>query len=234
MILPLLISVPHGGVTVPDELKDNCLLSHPQIIKDGDEFSHEIYASLENEVVSFVSTDIARAVLDMNRAEGDIRKDGVVKTHTCWDEPIWKRPLSAREEQWLINSYHRPYHQRLTELAKHPSRLLAIDCHTMAAFGPPVGPDPDEERPQVCLGNINGESCPEEWLTIMCDAFQKHFPGEVRVNQPFAGGYITQFHGKEMPWIQLELSRGAFATPMKKSVWMMASLKDTVKQIEKI
>lgn len=233
MTLPLLISVPHGGVAVPDKLKDNCLLSEQQIIKDGDEFACEIYAALENEVASFVSTDIARAVLDMNRAEVDIRKDGVVKTHTCWDEPIWQQPLGAQQTRWLIEVYHRPYHRRLSELAQHRGLLLAIDCHTMAEFGPPIGPDPDEERPQVCLGNVNGESCPDEWMVILRDSFQQHFPGEVGVNQPFEGGYITRFHGEEMPWVQLELSRGAFATPQEKSLRVAASLADAVERLIK-
>jgi formiminoglutamase len=234
MTLPLLLSVPHAGTAVPGRLEGKFLLSGAQIARDGDEFAREIYAPLESEVKCLVSTEIARAVLDMNRAEEDMRKDGVVKTHTCWNEPIWKRPLDANEIQWLIDTCHRPYHRRLSELAQGRGLLLAVDCHTMAEYGPPVGPDPAGKRPQACLGNANGMSCPDEWSTILQCAFQRHFPGEVTVNRPFSGGYITRFHGTEMPWIQLELSRGAFATPEEKSRWVSASLRDAVAQIAEL
>ena len=204
MTLPLLLSVPHAGTGVPSRLAENCLLSEAQIVRDGDEFAAEIYAPLESGVRYMVRTDVARAVLDMNRAE---------------------------DTQWLIETYHRPYHRRLSELARDRGLLLAIDCHTMAEYGPPVGPDPASKRPQACLGNVNGNSCPDEWTTILQRALQKHFPGEVTVNRPFSGGYITRFHGAEMPWIQLELSRGTFASSGEKSGWVAASIEDAVAQI---
>lgn len=231
MTLPLLLSMPHAGTGVPGRLAGNCLLSLPQIVRDGDEFAQGIYAPLEQEVRCFVSTDIARAVLDMNRSEDDIRRDGVVKTHTCWDEPVWRRPLAEQEIRWLIDTYHRPYQQCLSESAQRQGLLLAVDCHTMAEFGPPVGPDPGVQRPQACLGDVNGHSCPGEWTAILQAAFRRHFPGEVTVNRPFSGGHITRFHAAEMPWIQLELSRGAFATPAEKSRKVLSALKETVAAI---
>jgi formiminoglutamase len=231
MTLPLLISMPHAGLFVPESLQSNCLLTTEQIVEDGDEFAFEIYAPLKDKVAAFVTTDIARAVLDMNRQEGDIFKDGVIKTHTCWDIPIWQRPLDENIHLELIENYHRPYHQQLSELARDSGLILAIDCHTMAPYGPPVGPDPGVERPQVCLGNVDGQSCPGEWMNILKSAFQTYFPGEVRINQPFSGGYITRFHGREMPWLQLELSRGDFAPPSVKSSMVYAALKEAIGKI---
>ena len=231
MTLPLLISVPHAGLQIPESLQTNCLLSLEQIIQDGDEFALDIYGPLKDEVAAYVGTDIARAALDMNRAEDDIRKDGVVKTHTCWDVPIWRSSLDKGIIQWLIDTYHKPYHRRLTELAQGTDLILAIDCHTMAAFGPPVGPDTAAERPQVCLGNAEGRSCPDDWLLIMQSAFQSQFSGEITLNTPFSGGYITKHHGSEMPWIQLELSRGDFASPAEKSIRVKAALTEAVEGI---
>jgi N-formylglutamate amidohydrolase len=62
-------------------------------------------------------------------------------------------------------------------------------------------------------------------------AFQACFPGEVTLNQPFSGGYTTRHHGREMPWVQLELSRGDFATPQQKSEWVYAALAEAVFEI---
>lgn len=123
----------------------------------NDEGAAEIYLPLKNKVKVLVTTDVARAIVDMNRAEDDRRKDGVVKTHTCWDVPIYSEPLSDILMETLLAQYYRPYHQDLFRLADNV--VAGIDCHTMAAVGPPVGPDPGLERPAACLSNADG-TCP--------------------------------------------------------------------------
>ena len=75
MTLPLLISVPHAGLRVPPEAERFCKLTETEIAKDGDEGAAEIY-TIESEVECYVTTDIARAIVDLNRAEDDRRKDG--------------------------------------------------------------------------------------------------------------------------------------------------------------
>ena len=101
------------------------------------------------------------------------RKDGVVKTHTCWDVPVYRSAPTEQLVQTLLATYHRPYHERLARLAE-PALLLAVDCHTMAAFGPPVGPDPGVERPWVCLSNADG-TCPSEWMQELKTCFELAF-----------------------------------------------------------
>ena len=71
MTLPLLLSVPHAGLAVPPEAEPYCVLSEREIVEDGDEGAAEIY-DLESAVVAFHTTDIARAIVDMNRPEDDI------------------------------------------------------------------------------------------------------------------------------------------------------------------
>lgn len=203
MTLPILLSVPHAGLRIPPEVEHLNLLETADIVADGDEGAAEIY-DLEAHVAAFVTTDIARAYVDLNRAEDDLRKDGVVKTHTCWDVPIYRRPVSEDIVGELLEKYHRPYHRRLRKLAG--SVKLGIDCHTMAATGPPVGPDPGKERPLVCLSNADG-TCPDEWMRRLAALFEGEFQDRVSVNHPFQGGYIIRSHASEMPWIQLELSR---------------------------
>ena len=208
MTLPLLVSVPHAGLRVPAEVEPLCALTPQEIADDGDGGAAEIYA-FEDEVGAFVTTDVARAVVDMNRSRDDIGPDGVVKTHTCWNVPVWHRPLSQAEVDGLLDACHRPYHQRLTELGRSGEWVLGVDCHTMAATGPPLGPDPGIERPWVCLSNGDG-TCPPEWIDSLRQCFQEQLEGPVGINEPFRGGYITRFHAAEMPWIQIELSRAAF------------------------
>ena len=221
-----------------------CALAPEEVADDGDGGAAEIYA-ISAEVGSFVTTEVARAVVDMNRARDDRRADGVTKTHTCWNVGVWHRPLSQAEVDGLLDAYHAPYHQQLTELGQSGRWALGVDCHTMAATGPPLGPDPGRERPWVCLSNGDG-TCPQEWIDGLRDAFKQQLDGlrdafkqqldglrdafkqqldvPVKVNDPFRGGYITRSHSTEMPWIQIELSRAPYLSNNAKRQMVLTAL----------
>ena len=213
MTLPLLISVPHAGVRVPPEVETLCILNEEEIIRDGDEGAGRIYHPLKERVEAFVTTDIARAIVDMNRAEKDRRKDGVVKTHTCWNVPVYGEALGERIAKTLMLKYHRPYHEKLTRSAEEV--IMGVDCHTMAAQGPPVGPDSGVTRPHLCLSDYGG-TCPREWTLSLAACLEQAFGTKVSINHPFRGGYIIRSHAKEVPWIQLELSRENFLSEEEK------------------
>ena len=227
MTLPLLLSVPHAGLVVPAAVQDLCLLSENEISEDGDEGAGEIYLPLEDKAFALVTTTVARAIVDMNRAEDDRGKDGVVKTHTCWDVHIYREPLSEALIAELMEAFYKPYHASLTQQATRVQ--CGIDCHTMAAEGPPVGPDAGVERPAICISNGDC-TCPKEWITSLAECFKKVFEKDVSINQPFKGGYIVRSHAKELPWIQIELSRAPFFSNQEKSFRVLEALKDWCKK----
>jgi len=208
MKLPIIISVPHSGLEVPPELVDLNLLSRHEIAEDGDEQAAEIYAWSEK-VQVFVDTAIARAYVDLNRAPDDRRLDGVVKTHTCRMAPIYREPLSEALVKTLLEKYYTPYHQKLS---RHAAEVkLGIDCHTMSAVGPPMGPDPGRKRPAICLSNADG-TIPRDWLEKLAECLHRAFAAEISLNRPFRGGVIIRTHAGELPWVQLEFSRDLFCS----------------------
>jgi len=221
--LPLLVSVPHGGVEVPREVEAKVALDRNQIIKDGDEGAARVY-SIADDVAGYVSTRIARAVLDVNRDETDRREDGVVKKSTCWGIRVYREPLSEQEIESLLENYYRPYHRRLAELA--PGMRLGIDCHTMSAVGPPVGPDPGAERPPICLSDAGHTTCPQSWTEGLAEIMRRVFGTQVAVNSPFRGGYIIRSHCREIPWVQLELSRAPFMSDREKRDRLVEALEE--------
>lgn len=154
----------------------------------------------------------------------------MIKTHTCWDVPVYQHEPSAATVAALLDAYYRPYHERLAHLAGSAVKL-AIDCHTMAAVGPPVAPDPGVERPWVCLSNGDG-TCPQTWIEGLQRCFEDAFGPHVTINHPFTGGYITRRHAAEMPWVQLELSRAPFATDREKRERVLAALSAWVSGLE--
>jgi N-formylglutamate amidohydrolase len=212
--------VAHAGTSIPPEVADVCRLTPDEIAADGDAGAAEIY-DLADHVLDLVTTDVARAVVDMNRAVDDRRKDGVVKTHTCWDVPVYRAPLPDELADALIQRYWRPYHDRL----RNPpdGAILGVDGHTMAARGPPVGPDPGAERPWVCLGGGDG-SLPKGWFAALADCFAQAFGREPALDEPFRGGYIVRAHAAELPWVLVEVSRAPFLTEAEKRSRVLRAL----------
>ena len=230
MTLPLLISVPHAGRVVPPEVADLCLLTPQEIDADGDQGAAEIYHPLQEHVVAFKTTPVARAVVDMNRAEDDRRTDGIIKTHTCWNVPIYRAYPSEQMIERLLENHYRPYHRALSTTA--PGILLGIDCHTMAATGPPIGPDAGKKRPAICLSNADG-TCPHAWMTVLRASFEEVFARPALINNPFHGGHIIRAHAGERPWVQLELSRAPFTDNQHKSRLVLQALQQAMRLIDK-
>jgi N-formylglutamate deformylase len=83
-MLPVLISIPHGGRMMPDELRERVCLNYDELFADGDAFTDEIY-DLGNRAACVIKAEIARAFVDLNRAPNDLpphNTDGVIKSHT--------------------------------------------------------------------------------------------------------------------------------------------------------
>lgn len=215
--LPVLLSIPHGGMGVPPELNGRLAIGEMEIFEDIDGFTREIY-DLEGKVLHVHKADIARTFVDPGRAPEELppeNPDGVVKSHTCFGKIIFRenrQPNSAVTTQ-LLEKYYHPFHRRLQALVdeKRDRLKLCIDCHSMAEIGPAISPDRGKERPLFCLGNRFGASSPDavalKMKSCLVDAFGLN-EADVAVNKPFAGGYITRHYGNNpLPWIQVEMNR---------------------------
>ena len=220
MKLPLIISVPHAGLIVPQEARGYCALAPEQILADSDEGAAEIY-DLKSDVTTYITTDVARAIVDMNRAEDDRGRDGIVKTHTCYNTRVYRELVPEDVVEILLERYYRPYHQRLSESAADVK--FGVDCHTMAAVGPPCSEDSDCERPNICLSNAYG-TCPQDWFEKLAQCLEASFDSEISVNHPFKGGYIIRSHSSELPWVQVELSRAPFLQIAEKQERVLQAL----------
>ena len=142
MRAPMLVSVPHGGGRVPDELSAIWALSEKDAFHDGDPVTSRIYDFADRVSVQLVM-DYYRAVVDLNREPDDIapaNPDGVVKSHTDHAVPVYlpgREPDAGLVER-LLEAYHRPYHRALESFARTSGVKLALDCHSMEPEPPPV------------------------------------------------------------------------------------------------
>lgn len=222
--LPLLISVPHAGLDLPPAIAPFCLLTPDQIREESDGGARTIYG-FADQVRGYLSTETARIIVDLNRSPRDRRPHGVIKQRTFHDAPVYRQTVPDRLVKQLLKDHYYPYHRRLRSMIASGGFLLGVDCHTMAGIGPALAPDPGQKRPWVCLSNGHGGTCPTAWFEGLARALESCFDGNVALNQPYAGGYITCHYGQFMPWVQIELSREPFMSDGEKREQVLAGLR---------
>jgi formiminoglutamase len=223
MNLPVVLSVPHAGLVIPPEAQPYCHLGPEGIIRDSDPDAGEVF-DLQEHVELFVSTDIAKSIVDLNRSAGDRRADGVVKTRTSWLTPVYETFPPESTLVQLIDQYYRPYHSRLSLAAASPRVKLGVDGHVMAAVGPPGARDAGMRRPLICLSDVGGTSLPEGWMDLLADCFRREFACDVAVNAPNRGVYLVFRHMDELPWVKVAFSSTPFASNADKTARLLKSL----------
>jgi formiminoglutamase len=235
MTLPILVSIPHGGWQVAEEIQHIWALSEKDALHDGDPFTARIY-DFSDRVRFQKVMEYYRAVVDLNRQPDDIapaNPDGVIKSHTCYNVEVYQPGMLPNEslKKTLLDRYYHPYHQALQDALMGDDIRLGVDCHSMAAVSPPIEKDAGAPRPLICLGNLgdsqglpgpphNRVTCSQEILFFMREEFERVFqhedvdlepPAICSTNEPFEGGYITrQMGGKDVPFVQIEMSRALY------------------------
>jgi N-formylglutamate amidohydrolase len=227
---PFLISIPHGGVSVPPEVRGLVNLSREEVAFNSDPHTRLLYG-FDKAVEALVDFNVSRVFVDTNRAPYDYpprAQDGVVKVITQDGTPVFRKgQMPGREVIGrLLENYYHPFHGQLARALDTLPIRIAFDCHSMLPRSPPVRMDAGHPRPLFCLsnrGDRNGKpksgglvTCPPEWLQALARSFQAEFDGEGRVamNDPFRGGFISVAHHRRtrVPWVQVEINRGFYET----------------------
>lgn len=225
--LPLLLSIPHGGSMLPREYAPRFALSAAELFHESDPWTREIFAMGEA-VQGRIEAEVAKAVVDLNCDPSLVPPkvtSGAIKQFTAFGRPIWTEEgfPTSEEMDRLLDRYHRPYHDVLHRTSNRGGVRLAIDCHSLYAYGPPGSPDADQPRPLFVLGNLGDEkgeggaaTAPAPLLLLLGELLEKEF-GEleplkgtprVAINAPVVSNYTLRRHGKgRTPWIQLSLNR---------------------------
>lgn len=222
--LPLILSIPHGGMHVPKELTDSYLPSLQETLTDGDLWTRYLF-NFGDFIAHTVAADIPRLIVDLNRDKSDFRPDGVVKQITLRLNPVWKTFPHGDALKHLLQTYYDPYYDKLHHATNDQNVKIGIDCHSM------LPSDPFDKnalkRPLFCLsnrGNASGEyegeplSCPAELLVDFKEILEESFGKDtVLLNAPFQGGQIIKTMGglRNIPWFQLEINRKLYEPDRK-------------------
>ncbi len=216
---PLLISVPHDGCHVPDDLRAR-MTPTGLALPDTDWHVAELYDFARDLGASMQVANYSRYVIDLNRSASDAALyPGQIVTGLCPEqtfsgEDIYEEGGVTEEEKLArISTYWRPYHARVESTlaamrAKHGYALL-WDAHSIPSIVPRLF---DGELPELNIGTNGGKSCAASIETAVTEVASAS-PYSVVLNDRFKGGYITRHYGdpeKRVYAIQLEIAQRAY------------------------
>jgi N-formylglutamate deformylase len=214
--LPLLVSMPHVGTDIPDDVAAT-LAPCAQPRADTDWHLAELYGFLADMGASTLSARWSRYLIDLNRPPQDtnlypgLDTTGLCPVDTFGREALYLpgRTPGEDEVQRRLARYWRPYHAQLRAeldrlLALH-GRVVLWDAHSIASQVPRFF---EGRLPDLNFGTAEGKSCAPglEQAVVGVARAQQQF--SVAVNGRFKGGYITRHYGQpsgRVHAIQLEM-----------------------------
>ncbi len=217
--LPLVISVPHEGVHIPDDIRAR-MTAAGAAVPDTDWHVAELYDFARSLGASMLVANYSRYVVDLNRSDSDdILYPGQVATGLCPEktfagEDIYTNGgVSDDERSARIEQYWRPYHEQLASMlmAKREQHGFALlwDAHSIPSVVPRLF---DGELPELNIGTNDGRSCDAARQAKVIAAAGPG-PFSVVVNGRFKGGFITRHYGNpglQVHAVQLEVAQRAY------------------------
>lgn len=217
--LPLLVSMPHVGTDIPDEIARRMT---PAALQKADTDWHltQLYGFLEEMGASTLSARWSRYVIDLNRPPEDTNLyPGQDTTGLCPSDTFARAPLyqpgqapAAAEVAERLQQYWQPYHRQLraelVRLLHLHGRVVLWDAHSIASVVPRFF---DGKLPDLNFGTANGLSCAPGLQQAVTQAALAQTQFSVAVNGRFKGGHITRHYGQgEVHAIQLEMCQSLY------------------------
>lgn len=214
---PLLISVPHDGRCVPDDIATQ-MTGAGKSLPDTDWHVGRLYDFATELGAAMIVAHYSRYVVDLNRPADDAAlyegqlATGLCPTQTFAGEDIYKAD-TAIDLQQRVRKYWQPYHDKiratLEALCAEHGYALLWDAHSITSRVPSLF---DGELPVLNIGTWDGRSCGRAIADAATDIAEAS-PYDAVVNGRFKGGYITRHYGSPEQGVhalQLEIAQRAY------------------------
>jgi len=213
---PLLISVPHVGTTIPDELKP---LYQPRAleVEDTDWHLDRLYSFAGELGAGLMVPRLSRYVIDLNRPQEDtpmypgVNNTELCPTHFFTGEPLYRegRAPDAAAIAERTRRYWRPYHEalgrELQRLKDAHGYAILFDGHSIKSELPWLFPG---RLPDLNLGTVEGHSCAADLRNRLRGVLEAQRTFGHVIDERFKGGYITRHYGRpgeKVHAVQLEM-----------------------------
>lgn len=216
--VPLLISIPHLGTRIPDDIAATMTPAAARV-DDCDWHLDRLYAFAKALGASILTPVYARYVIDLNRPPDGANlypgqdTTGLLPVDTFDKEPLYRdghlpddAEVARRRE-----AYWRPYHDalknELAALKAQHGRVLLWEAHSIRSHVPRFF---EGRLPDFNFGTASGASALPGLADDMAALVTRHGGYTAVANGRFKGGYITREYGKPAEGvhaIQLELTQ---------------------------
>jgi len=215
--IPLLVSVPHDGRNLPDDIA-TAMTAAGREIPDTDWHVAQLYEFAQGLGAAVIKAEYSRYVVDLNRpADNASLYDGQVATGLCprqtFDGQNIYTDATRIDVESRVEKFWRPYHEKIAETlsAFKQSHGFALlwDAHSIASRVPRLFAG---ELPVLNLGTWDGRSC-DVGIASDVIAIAEDSSFDTVVNARFQGGHITRHYGRpgeNVHVIQLELAQRAY------------------------
>jgi N-formylglutamate deformylase len=216
--LPLLVSMPHAGTDIPDDVAAS-LMPCAAARADTDWHLPELYGFLDEMGASRLSARWSRYLIDLNRPPENTNlypgqdTTGLCPVDTFGRERLYRQGMEPDEAEVKrrLERYWRPYHDQLRAelerlLAEH-GRVVLWDAHSLASRVPRFF---DGRLPDLNFGTADGKSCSQQLEGAMIKLVDSQDQFSFVFNGRFKGGHITRHYGNPaggVHAIQLEMAQ---------------------------
>jgi N-formylglutamate deformylase len=215
---PLLLSLPHDGSHIPDELGAR-MPPESRRAPDTDWHVSRLYAFARELGASVLVPTLSRYVIDLNRPPDDVslypgqNTTGLCPIRRFDGEPVYLPGLEPTEEEVRsrLDQYWRPYHQALAgeleRLRARHGRVVLWEGHSIRAHVPFLF---EGRLPDLNLGTADGRSCRAETQQRIEAELAAQSDYRWVANGRFKGGHITRHYAgpdQGVEAIQLELAQ---------------------------
>ncbi len=213
---PLLISVPHAGTEIPEEIMSR-LSAAGRTLDDTDWHVDRLYDFAGDLGASLLVATHSRYVIDLNRPpDGALLYPGAAETELCpttnFDrQPLYEEGQELRpgEQETRLADYWRPYHAALRgeidRISAEYGHAILWDAHSICSRVPRFF---EGRLPDYNFGTGGGKSAAPALAEGLL-SLAGELGLEAVLDQRFRGGYITRHYGDPRARIhalQLELT----------------------------
>jgi len=218
---PLLLSLPHVGTVIPDDLAPS-LVTRALALEDTDWHLAEVYGFARELGASVLVPRFSRYVIDLNRPPENApmypgaNNTELAPTRFFTGDPLYRegRIPEGREIERRRETYWRPYHDAL---AHELARIVALHGHAILWDGHSIQAEVpwlfEGRLPDLNLGTADGASCAPSLRAALNAVLAAQSSFSHVTDGRFKGGYITRRYGRPREGvhaIQLEMGLATY------------------------